>query len=208
MQEALNQDQDLATCARKVLKRVKAAGLGETLLDAYGDRLIATLWREYRDDDEMLDQSTRIGTASRELGHAQRTVAAGVVSNGVNDVRWPTPEERQVPTATRNGVVAAQEHVQAPRGVRWMDVKRMATEAALIECLYPIDGRWIRLGDLNKRQCRVLQREYGAAADAFGQLAAGLAERQTVRQRWTAEQLEELVGDTLRAAAPARPIST
>ena len=48
MEQAVNGGEDVATGARKVLQRVKAAGLGEAFLDAYGPRLIETLWREPR----------------------------------------------------------------------------------------------------------------------------------------------------------------
>jgi hypothetical protein len=99
----------------------------------------------------------------------------------------------------------------APPGTRRVDVEQLASAAALLESLFEVDGNWIRLGDLDRRRCRVLQLEYEAVADdararavAFGRLTAGLVDGQTVRERWTPEQLEDLVGDTL-GAAPARP---
>ncbi len=155
MEEELAANEDLATCERNVLGRVKAAGLGEVLLDTYGPKLIDELWRE-RD------------------GHAS-----------------DNHEPEQV------------NHVPTP-GIRRVDVEQLATRAALLESLFYVDGNWIRLGDLDRRQCGALQRKYESVADAvrakalaFAKLVDGLDEGQTVRQRWTAKQLKYLVGNTL-----------
>jgi hypothetical protein len=85
-----------------------------------------------------------------------------------------------------------------------VDVAQLASRHALLQSLFRVGGRWVRLGDLDKQQCRTLQLEYEAAADdarlkaiVFAQLGDGLDEGQTVRQRWTAKQLKHLVGDTL-----------
>jgi hypothetical protein len=96
-------------------------------------------------------------------------------------------------------------HTAAP-GVRRVDVAQLATNQALLECLFQVEGAWIRLGDLDKQQCTLLQRKHAAKAAAFGRLVEGLAEGQTVRPRWTAEKLEDLVGDTFGRAASVPPI--
>lgn len=44
--EEMTRGDDLETSAAKVLGRVKEAGLGEPLLDAFGDELIAQVWRQ------------------------------------------------------------------------------------------------------------------------------------------------------------------
>ena len=93
----------------------------------------------------------------------------------------------------------------AAGAARRVDVGQLTGSTALLESLFQIDVVSIRLGDLDKRQCKALQRRHQTAATAFGRLADRLADGQTVRQRWTAEQLEDLVGDSLRGAAPARP---
>lgn len=91
-------------------------------------------------------------------------------------------------------------------GERRVDVEQLATESALLESIFYVDGRWIRLGDLDRHQCRALQLKHELMAREFRRLADALDEGQTVRQRWTTEQLEALIGDTLRGAAPHRPI--
>jgi hypothetical protein len=161
MEQALAEGGDAARCTRNVLERVKAEGLGEALLDAYGDRLIGELWR---------DRGGHV-----DHNHKDEKVSA-----------------KNTPASGR----------------RRVDVAQLATPAALIESLYQLDGNWYRLGDLNRLQCVALQHKYEAEADAvraraiaFSHLVDGLADGQTVRQRWTAEQIEGLVGDTLRGGA-------
>lgn len=43
--QALAHDADLATSARTVLRRLRDEGFGHVLLDTFGERLIASLWR-------------------------------------------------------------------------------------------------------------------------------------------------------------------
>jgi len=211
------EDEDVATCARNVLEQVKAAGLSEAFLDAYGPRLIEMLWRDCggdNDDDGVAEHDDvverHLGKPNGTNGVAKPTVAAGygrrmtaqmVARNADINVRRSAralPREHQVASVAANG------HAAKP-GPRRVDVAQLATRTALLECLFRIGTRWFPLGDLNRRQCQVLQRQYAAAADAFGTLAEGLTKGHTVRQRWTAEQLEALVGDTLRGAAPTQP---
>lgn len=84
----------------------------------------------------------------------------------------------------------------------------------MLEALVEVDGQWLRLGDLSSRQCRLLQHMHTAAAarsrelaSAFARLADALGASETVRHRWTSEQLRSIFGDTLDAA-PAQPAST
>jgi hypothetical protein len=194
MAEALDQEADLSRCTRKVLDQVKAAGLGEALLDAYGDRLIRELWAD-RDHDG--DEPVRVNGVTTVIPRARQPA---LQVHRVVGVAWES-----------TAAVGDEDRATAP-GTRLVDLEQLTTSAALLESLFHVDGNWIRLGDLDRRRCRVLQLEYEAMANAartralaFGLLVAGLDEGQTVRSRWTVEQLEDLVGDTLGRAAPARP---
>jgi hypothetical protein len=241
MAEALEQNRDFATCTRIVLEKVKAAGLGEALLDAYGDRLIRELWRDRDlDDDEVFAPAKVNGAAAKvapviqprpvvrqAMGVAWTALRYQVLNEGSSppdragpaegdeDMQSITPDNLSPLSGTDSASplrpVADTPDTWAPPGTRRVDVEQLASAAALLESLFEVDGNWIRLGDLDRRRCRVLQLEYEAVADdararavAFGRLTAGLVDGQTVRERWTPEQLEDLVGDTL-GAAPARP---
>ncbi len=211
MEEALEEDGDVATCARLVLQRVKAAGLGEALLDAYGDRLIAALWEDRDHDDD-----------DHRRGRGKASARAGQVNGASVVVQQPRREVHQVAVTPPTAALARRERQPGTPGSRRVDVAQLATGTALLDSLFQVAGQWVRLGDLDKSQCRALSLEYralhlerAAAADdararslAFRQLAADLGEGQTIRQRWTAKQLKALVGDTLRGAAPARPKAT
>jgi chemotaxis protein histidine kinase CheA len=179
MGRALAETGSLEAAAQRVLQRVKAAALGEALLDAYGDRLILELWRE-------------------------RQAAAGQPSEPAKAAGSRPTAEHQVATGAPGNGAARAERRSAAQGTRRVDVAQLASDAARLEQLVEVEGHLVRLGDLDKQQCRVLQRQHETMASAFGKLADELVEGQTVRQRWTAEQLEDLVGDTFRAAS-ARP---
>jgi hypothetical protein len=212
MQLELTKDDDLTTCALNVLERVKAAALGEAFLDTYGPQTIEDLWRDRDNHEAGHDRRQANGVAQTSadpsptspLGasHDRSLITQPATRNNRITV---AAQEHQVARA-RADVAVRHEHHAAMPGPRRVDVEQLATETALLESLFQIDGgRWARLGDLNKDQCKALQLQHEAAADAFRQLADGLAEGQTVRQRWTAEQLAGAIGDTLREAASVRP---
>ncbi len=193
MDSQLKRGDDLVTSAAKVLKRVKQAGLSEALLDAFGEQLIADLWR-------------------RRQSEQPQPVGRAIVSPA--NVRTPVHHEATPAKAYANGVQRGGPRgpSNSARGTRRIDIDQLKSNEALLETLLQVDGQWVRLGDLDKHQCEALQRKYEremgvarARALAFGRLAAELDEGQMVRERWTVEQLEALVGDTLNDAAPALP---
>ncbi len=197
MKEALRQERQLELAARTVLDRVKAAGLGEQLLDTYGAGLIVQIWHAQQLAEYSIRTSDRVAQSPREIRRAETTASMTTAA--------PAPAATD---HASNGVSPVPPRsAQVTQGTRRVGVGQLGTSSALLESLVQIEGKWIRLGDLDKRQCRALERQHRDAANAFGRLADRLSEGQTVRQRWTAEQLEDLVGDTLHAAAPALPSS-
>jgi hypothetical protein len=159
MEEALAIEQGgLSVCARLVLLRVKAAGLGEAFLDTFGPDLIKDLWESHGDDD------------------------------------------------AEDHAAVRRDHAPTRPGVRRVNVEQLSGPNGLLESLLQVGGEWVRLGDLDKRQCRAIQHQHKGKAAAFGKVAASLSKNQTVGERWTAEQLEaQGLADTLRGAAPVRP---
>lgn len=197
MDQQLRLGDDITTGSAKVLKRVKRAGLGDALLDAFGDRLIADLWREHLGGHDAED-ANQVEAAANVRAGAQ--AQPRLTHSRVNGARGSALRSTVVTTTSR------------PHGTRRVDVDQLGTETALLESLVQVEGQWVRFGDLDRHQCHALQRKYEAEAGvararalAFKRLAAELDEGQTVRDRWTAEQLEELIGDTLSGGAPALP---
>jgi hypothetical protein len=185
MDKALRVDGDVLAAAHTVFMQVKKAALGEALLDAYGERLLVEVWRERQ----------HVGGVQQPVHVEHQVVSPPLSPYGISH------------TSDR-GRVAVRVAGRGPvtQGTRRVDVGQLASDGALLEMLWPVDlGRLVRLGDLRKDQCRRLQRQHTAVAGAFGRLADSLAVGETVGERWTAMQLEDLVGDTLRAAAPALP---
>jgi hypothetical protein len=148
---------------------------------------------------EELQDREDLATCTRNV--AQRVKATGLeeaLLEWAIDALWREHnDDDEIPRASDRRPQTAKP------GVRRVDVAQLGTERALLECIFVIAGRWVRLGDLTKPQCQTLQRQYAAAAGAFGKLAASLAADQIVRDRWTAAQLEALAGDTFRGAASA-----
>jgi len=76
---------------------------------------------------------------------------------------------------------------------------QLQTAEAALDALYWIDGRGIRLGDLNKDLCQRLQREFTVTARAhlqeaafFGRLAQNLKKDQIVRKKLNDKQVRSL----------------
>jgi hypothetical protein len=218
----LEEGEGLATCTRRVLEQVKAAGLADALLEW----AIEKLWREHDDRGGEHDHWKANGVVKRAAHPSQTPSLGDILAHGLNAqlvsrnirievsmaARQVSFREHQVATAADNGVAVTREHHPTRPGWRRVNVEQLANADALLECLVQVGGAWMRLGDLDKRQCKALQLEHLATADrnrrraiAFGQLAARLHDGETVRQLWTAEQIKALVGDTLSGAASARP---
>jgi hypothetical protein len=150
--------------------------------------------------------------ADRDLAACERNVLARIRAEGLGDALLDTYGPQLIDELWRdrdhdNDIPQTrdrQPHTAKP-GVRRVDVAQLASQHAILECIFVVAGHWVRLGDLTKPQCQTLQRQHAATASAFGKLAASLAADQIVRDRWTAAQLEALAGDTFRGAALARP---
>jgi len=235
MAEALADGGDPVTCTRRVVDQVRAAGLAEALLEW----AIGELWSDHQrlDDDggraaespAARQRPSKVhqvaqAPAARQAGAA--ALAEGEALGERSGEREASPElavDEQVDTLAEqsrpgyadadNGVFVGPERWPAAPGPRRADVELLATDAALLESLHQVSpGQWVRLGDLNRRQCQVLERKYAAAAEkarlqavVFARLADELEAGQTVRQRWSAEQIAGLIGDTLVGPAPAPP---
>ncbi len=158
MKTALALDHDVGRCTRKVLERVKEAGLADELLDAYGERMVGEVWREYGGVDDV-DQAADAGLNADAGGSM-------ITPNGVRPPAPASTVNHQVASSSTHNPVAA-ERSQAPRGARRVDVELLSTRSALLESLFEVAGQWVRLGDLDRRQCRLLQRQYAAAAGTF-----------------------------------------
>ena len=191
MEVELKRSPDIAVAARNVIERVKAADLSEALIDAYGHRLVIAIWHQHVDE-------LRTGEGKTSSAAAPPTPVAPVSQQRRGD------HSRDTSWTASNGAVSRAAQTQQRR-TRRVDVDQLKSDAALLEALFFVDGLWIRLGDLNKRQCRNLQVKHQEMARAFGYLAAGLREGQTVRQRWTVDQIDSVMGETLREAASLRP---
>jgi hypothetical protein len=87
IEEALEEDADVATCARKVLAQVSAASLSDAFLDAYGDRLIQELWlvrNGNNNDDEHRDQGKANRVARPWATAAQTSVFRATHGRGLS----------------------------------------------------------------------------------------------------------------------------
>lgn len=217
----LEEDKDLETSTRNVLERVKAAGLAEALLEW----AIGELWREHDDQvDERNHHGKANGVAKTPVAPSQTPLLGAGRTPGLSaqlayrnegikvTAAAAQPPEHQAAIGVDNGIAIRQEQPAVGPGPRRVDVEQLATETALLECLYQVDGEWIRLGDLNRRQCSALELEYETAAGEarakarlFSRLGARLREGEIVRKLWTVAQIDALMGETVGRAAPARP---
>ena len=150
MEQAVN-GEDVATGARKVLERVKAAGLGEAFLDAYGPRLIEELWRARDgDDDHHQDQGNANGVANGVTNGMAKPSAAATQTSSFVAIRGQRLTAQMVsrnaaiksrvgapslPKAHQVASVAANGHTAMP-GPRRVDVEQLATRTALLESLF------------------------------------------------------------------------
>ncbi len=214
MEAELAKIDDVETCAWTVLEHARRAALGDALLDLFGDRIILDIWREHQVDQAAPPPYSAQRARGRRGANAPAAKppadlepsAAGGNAPAETDARVrgsPIPAESYTDEVSRRPRAVQESFPE--RGLPLVDVDQLAREDAALEALVRVDGEWIRLGDLDGHQCRILQVKHDQAARAFGRLADELADGETVRQRWTGEQLRELFGDTLDAAASGRP---
>jgi hypothetical protein len=162
--QELERTADLANSTRTVLRRLRDDGFGHTLLDVFGERLIASLWRA-------------------------RHPAPALTS----PVPFAVPPSR---SQAMSPPLKATTH----RSKR-LQLDLLQSSDALLEALVKVDGRWLRLGDLDQRQCRRLASEAHVRARFFERVGDALEPGETVRERWSVAELTGLVRSELFAAA-------
>ncbi len=135
MEEEVQTCADLPTSTRRLLQRVKSEGLS----DGLPEWAISELWRRHHPGDDTHNHGDANGAAKTSAG------AAVVIAH------QPRSEKRQRHIAWKD-VPARREERTATHGIRRVDVKQLGSGYALLECLFKVEGAWIRLGDLNKRQ--------------------------------------------------------
>lgn len=106
-------------------------------------------------------------------------------------------QRRQEPKAPRRVIEPVVMPMPASR--RRIDLDALKDDASLLEGTYQIDGRWVRIGDMDKSACRAAAKffkgealENAQNARYFHALAQALSGGETVRQRFDDDGLMRL----------------
>lgn len=96
--------------------------------------------------------------------------------------------------------------VEIERSIKRHDTNPLKTEVAMLESLYPIEGRWRRLGDLGRVECELLEYDYRQraagnvrVAEFFASLARRMEGGQSVRDVYSEEQVRAMMEKVMPA---------